>query len=70
MDNKRNVKQWKQVISLWSHDLSFDQVSKLAGISRQRCHQIIGQAKYYAEKHDDELAAWIRIAIGNKEKQE
>jgi len=69
MSDNRNVKQWKQVLSLWSHDLSFAQVSKLTPVSRQRCHQIINQAKKYASEHDDELSAWINITIGFRTKQ-
>ena len=60
MDNKRNVKQWKEVINLRSRGLTFDQISKLTGISRQRCHQIIEQAKYHAGIYDDELSTWIK----------
>jgi len=59
-EKQRNTKQWLRILELRSKDLTFAQVATLTGISRQRAHQIIAQAKRYASTHDDELATYIR----------
>lgn len=54
----RLIKQklWLDVIRLHNAKLTYTEISQLTGISRQRACQIVGQAKRYADKHDDELA--------------
>lgn len=56
----RNIKQWRLVVSLYSKGLHFDQIGLLTNLTRQRCHQIVGQAKKYVANHDDELSEWIK----------
>ena len=56
----RNTKQWREVLSLRSKGLHLDQVGIIAGITKQRVHQIINQAKAYTTRHDDELSEWIK----------
>ena len=52
-------KQWMDVIRLRTAGLTFAEISRLTGVSRQRAHQIISQAQKYAEAHDNELAKYI-----------
>lgn len=51
-----NSKLWLEVVRLRKANLSFAKISKLTGVSRQRAHQIVVQAKRYAGRKDDELA--------------
>ena len=60
---ERNIKQWKLVIKLHMAGLTYAEVGKLAGISRQRAAQIINQATFYMNTHDDELADFIRLQM-------
>lgn len=59
-EREKKIKLWKQVLKLRASGLTFAQVGKVTGITRQRCHQIIGHAKNYVASHDDELAQWIK----------
>jgi len=52
-------KQWMDVIRLRAAGLTFAEISRLTGVSRQRAHQIVGQAQKYAGSHDNELAKYI-----------
>lgn len=56
---QRDTKQWLRVLDLRAKDLTFAQIAMLTGVSRQRAHQIISQARHYASTHDDELARKI-----------
>ena len=56
---ERNTKQWMAIVDLRSRGLTFAQIAALTGVSRQRAHEIIGLARNYAKKHDDELAKYI-----------
>ncbi|MFA6358919.1 MAG: hypothetical protein WCY09_09715 [Candidatus Omnitrophota bacterium] len=62
----RNTKQWKSVLSQWSKGLTFEQTGRLNGITRQRCHQIVRQAKKYVDKYDDDLAKFIKERIDER----
>ena len=62
----RNIKKWKEVIKLRMFGLTCSEVGKLTNLTRARVSMIMIQAKSYAKKHDDELAAWIRNEMAVK----
>ena len=62
----RNVKQWKKVINLYASGANYAEIGRAIGITRERARQIIVQAKYYMNLHDDELAEWICKSIDSR----
>ncbi|MHB0967803.1 MAG: sigma factor-like helix-turn-helix DNA-binding protein [Saccharofermentanales bacterium] len=62
----RLIKQklWMDVIRLRNAKLTYAEIGRLMGITRQRACQIVIQAKAYAGKHDDELAKYIAERTG------
>lgn len=56
---ERKTKQWMAIVDLRSRGLTFAQIAALTGVSRQRAHEIIGLARKYAAKHDDDLTRYI-----------
>lgn len=59
-EREKKIKLWKQVLKLRSSGLTLDQVGRVTGITRQRCHQIIKQAVAYSNSHNDELSDYIK----------
>lgn len=54
-----NTELWIRVVRLRKANLTFAEISRVTGVSRQRAHQIIAQAKSYAARKDDALARKI-----------
>ena len=64
MNRLLKQKLWMDVVRLRSANLTYAEIGTLTGITRQRACQIVGQAKVYAGKHDDELAKYITERVG------
>lgn len=54
-----NTELWIRVVRLRRANLTFAEISRVTGVSRQRAHQIVAQAKQYAAIHDNALARKI-----------
>ena len=52
----KNLVKWEQVLYLRLRGLGYREIGAEVGISHQRVHQIINQARDYAETHDDHAA--------------
>ena len=63
MNRLLKQKLWMDVVRLRNANLTYAEIGKLTGITRQRACQIIVQAKVYAGKHNDELAQYITESV-------